>query len=76
MTDTTGNIDAQDQLSRIERMNAETRKFVEEALKLQAEARKLGRDASIAPFTVILGTLTAGAALFGAGAAFVKLLGP
>ena len=74
MSDTM-NIDAQEQLTRIERMNAETRKFVEEGLKLSAEARKLNREASVAPFTVIFGALTAGAALFGAGAAFFKLFG-
>ena len=71
----TNTVDAQEQLTRIERMNAETRKFVEEALKLSAEARKLNRDASFAPFTIIIGASTAGAALFGAGVAFVKLLG-
>ncbi len=75
MTDT-NTLDVQEQITRIERMNAETREFVEETLQLQAKARKLGRDASIAPFTIIFGTLTAGAALFGAGVAFVKLLGP
>jgi hypothetical protein len=37
-------------VTRIERMNAETHKFVEEAAKLAAETRKLGRDRWLAPF--------------------------
>jgi hypothetical protein len=67
--------DLQEQLARIERMNAETRKFVEEGLKLSAEARKLGRDATIAPCTAIFAAFTAGAAVVGAVVAVVKILG-
>ncbi|MET7245995.1 hypothetical protein ABZT49_21830 [Methylobacterium sp. EM32] len=68
--------DLQEQLARIERMNAETRKFVEEGLKLSAEARKLARDATIAPYTAIFAAFTAGAAVVGAVVTLVKILGP
>lgn len=69
-------IDAQEQLARIERMNAETRKFVEEGIKLAAEARKLDRDRVLVPISIAFTGLAAGAAIFGAAAAFLKLLGP
>jgi hypothetical protein len=45
-------------------------------IKLAAEAAKLGRDRSLAPWQVALSGMTAGAALFGAGAAFITLIGP
>ncbi|MGU3663574.1 hypothetical protein ACLBX9_05225 [Methylobacterium sp. A49B] len=41
-----------------------------------AEAAKLERDRALAPWQVALAGTTAGAAFFGAGVAFVKLLGP
>ncbi|WP_267422447.1 hypothetical protein [Methylobacterium sp. GC_Met_2] len=41
-----------------------------------AEAAKLERERALAPWQVALAGMAAGAAFFGAGAAFVKLLGP
>ncbi|MGE7415354.1 hypothetical protein [Methylobacterium tarhaniae] len=67
--------DFQGPLARIERMNAETRKSVEEGLKLSAEARKLARDATIAPYAAIFAAFTAGAAMVGAVVTVVKILG-
>ena len=80
----------EEQRARIERAHEETRKFVAEQhklideqsklavgrAKLAAEAAKIGRDRGLAPWQVAVSGMTAGAALFGAGAAFVKLLGP
>ena len=57
------------------KMTAEASKMAAEQTKLSAEAAKLGRDRSMAPWQVALSGMTAGAALFGAGAAFIKLLG-
>jgi len=66
MTDTT-TMDQQEQVARIERMQEETRKFF-------AETRKIDRDRALAPWQVAIGGMTAGAALFGAGAAFTKFV--
>jgi hypothetical protein len=51
-------------ISRIERQQAETRKFVNEAFKLAAEAdklraeeKKLGRDRLLAPWLAIIGLI-------------------
>ena len=51
-------------VSRIERQQAETRKFVSETLKLAAEAdklraeeKKLGRDRVLAPWLAIVGLI-------------------
>ena len=67
--------DFEEQLARIRRMNVETQKFVEEGMKLAAEARKLNREATIIPFTAIFTAFTAGAAVVGAVAALFKLYG-
>lgn len=58
------------------KMTAEASKTAVEQTKLAAEAAKIGRHRSLAPWQVALSGMTAGAALFGAGAASVKLLGP
>ncbi|MHC2578018.1 hypothetical protein ACVI1J_009890 [Bradyrhizobium diazoefficiens] len=68
-------MDQQEQVARIERMQEETRKFVAEQHKLMAERGKLSRDIVLTPWQLVVTTLTAGAALFGAGAAFMKLVG-
>ncbi len=68
MTDATITMDQQEQITRIEKMQAETRKYA-------AEAGKLQTDALLAPWAIILSAMTAGAAMFGAGAAFMKLFG-
>lgn len=60
-------MDLQEQIARIERHQEETRKF-------SAETRKLLRDASLAPWQLAVTLMAAGAGLFGAGAAFVKLV--
>lgn len=43
-------LDIREQLARIDRAQAETRKFVEEGLKLAAETRKLTWDAKLLPW--------------------------
>lgn len=70
-------------LARIERdlaeapkLRAESEKFVAEQRKLIAESQKLDRERGVLPWQIVVTTLGAGAALFAAGAAFVKLLGP
>lgn len=71
-----------DVIARIERAQAETRKFVAEQnklnaeqSKLSAEASKLTRDRNLAPLQIVVGAMAAGAALFGAGAEFWKVVG-
>ena len=61
--------DLEEQIARIRRMSVETEKFV-------AEARKLNTDAAIAPFSLVITGFAAGAAMVGAVAAILKLLGP
>ncbi|MDB5627505.1 MAG: hypothetical protein JWR73_3307 [Tardiphaga sp.] len=73
MTDMT--IDIEEQIARIQRMQEETRKFVSEQHKLQAEAAKLARDRDLAPWQIAFGGMAAGAALVGATAAFMKIFG-
>ena len=89
MTDLAGNYDLEEQRARINRAQEETRKFAAEQHKLTAEftklsaeqnklaaeVLKLGRDHALAPWQLVLSSMAAGAALFGAGAAFIKLLG-
>jgi tRNA nucleotidyltransferase (CCA-adding enzyme) len=68
-------IDLEEQLARIQRMQEETRKFVSEQHKLQAEAAKFARDRDLAPWQIAVGGMAAGAALVGATAAFMKIFG-
>lgn len=68
--------DLQEQLGRIRRAREESEKFVAEQRKLTAEAAKLDRDRMVAPWQIALSGMAAGAAFFGAGAAFIKILGP
>ena len=84
------NLDYEEQRIRISRMIDEAEKFsaeqkkliaeqsklAAEQSKLTAEALKLGRDRMLAPWQIALSGMVAGAAFFGAGAAFVKLIGP
>lgn len=70
------NPDLEEQLGRIRRAREESEKFVAEQKKLTAEAAKLDRDRMLAPWQIALSGMAAGAAFFGAGAAFVKILGP
>lgn len=53
----------------------EREKLIREARKLDAEHDKLRRDYWLAPWALIAGVMTTGAALFAAGAAFIKLVG-
>lgn len=73
MADATTMDERQEREARIERMLAETRTFVVEGLKLQAEARKLDRDASLAPWQATFVGFGAGAALMGVTIAVLKL---
>lgn len=75
--------DLEEQLARIRRAREESEKFVaeqkklmSEQAKLTAEALKLERDRTLAPWQIVISSMAAGAAFFGAGVAFIKLLGP
>jgi hypothetical protein len=57
------------------KLMAEAAKLAAEQLKKSGEAAKLGRDGALAPGQVALSGMAAGAASFGAGAAFTELLG-
>jgi len=75
-TSTPDALDLAEQITRVFRAMDESQKFVAEQKKLMAEAAKLERDRALAPWQVALAGMTADAAFFGAGVAFVKLLGP
>lgn len=69
-------------LARIERdlaeapkLRAESEKFIAEQRKLIAESQKLERERGLMPWQIVVTALGAGAALFAAGGAFVKLIG-
>lgn len=74
--------DREELVGRIRRQREESEKFVAEQKKLMAEAMKLEhgsrtleRDRMLAPWQIALSGMAAGAAFFGAGAAFIKLIG-
>jgi Tfp pilus assembly protein PilN len=70
-------LDLREQIARIDRAIAETTKFTAEATKYIAEQRKPEAEARQFDrnrWQIVLTAMTAGAALFGAGAAFLKLL--
>lgn len=68
--------DLEERLGRIWRAREESGKFVVEQRKLTAAAMKLERDRMPASWQIALSGMAAGAALFGAGAAFIKILDP
>lgn len=79
---TPGGLDIEEQVARIAQMiddaaklRAEQNKLTAEQQKLTAEALKLERDRAIIPWQVMATLLGAGAALFAAGAGFVKVIG-
>ncbi|MFL9503460.1 hypothetical protein ACJMQP_25670 [Rhodopseudomonas palustris] len=63
-------------IARIERQQAAVRAFVAEQHKLIADQNKTLHAAFISPWQTLLMGMTAGAALFGAGAAFIKIVSP
>jgi len=67
-TDYKDRLDLREQINRIDRLREEALKFTAEQHKLTAEAAKLQRE----PWIALVG---AAAALFAAGAAFMKLFG-
>jgi hypothetical protein len=68
-------LDPEEQIARIRRMREESENFSAKQHKLTAEALKLERDRAIIPWQVVATLLGAGAALFAAGAGFVKVIG-
>ncbi len=68
MSDVPADLNIRDVLARIDKQQVETQKFTAEALKLT-------RDRQLAPAALVISGMTAGAALFAAGAAFVKIFG-
>jgi hypothetical protein len=62
-------------LAEAPKLRAESEKFIAEQRKLIAEALKLERDQALVPWQVMATLLGAGAALFAAGASFIKLIG-
>jgi hypothetical protein len=74
-------LNIREQIARIDRAIIEGQKFAVEQRKLEAEARKLDAEARLVDrnrwqgWQVVVTTLGAGAALFAAGAAFIKILG-
>jgi hypothetical protein len=68
------NYDFEEQRVRILRAIDESEKFRAEQKKLMAEEAKLRKDTGIAPWTIVLQSLIAGAALMGAALALLKYL--
>ena len=79
MADST-QLDLQEQITRIDRAIAETAKYAAEQRKLEVEARKVDAESRLFDrnrwqgWQLVVTTMTAGAALFAAGAAFIKIL--
>ncbi|KQT84438.1 hypothetical protein ASG59_03435 [Methylobacterium sp. Leaf466] len=57
------------------KLAAEADKLMAERIKLATESDKLLRDRALAPVSIGFAGMAAGAAIFGAAAAFMKLLG-
>jgi hypothetical protein len=64
-------LDLREQIGLTDRERAETAKYAAEQRKLEAEAQNFGRYY----WQIVVTAMTAEAALFGAGAAFIKVLG-
>jgi hypothetical protein len=62
-------LDIQEQIARIQKMNEETARLIQ-------ESRKIGQDTKVVPYATVFQGLIAVAALLGAGAALAKLLLP
>ena len=62
-------MDQQEQIATIQRKQAEVRAFVDE------QDRLIDRDNARGVWPIALGAMVVGAALFGAGAAFVRFFG-
>lgn len=69
-------LEIEEQVARIRRAQVETEKFVAEQKKLMAEAAKLERDRTLAPWQIVATTVAATAALIGGTAAVVKIFFP
>ena len=67
-------LDIREQLARIDRIQAELQKSQVEITKMTAETDKTRMDIKLVPWTVAFTGLGTGAALFAAGAAFMKLI--
>lgn len=67
--------DLEEQIGRIRRAREEREKFVAKPKKLMAEAMTLERDRMPGPWRIALSRMAVGAALFGAGTAFIKIIG-
>lgn len=62
-------------LAEAPKLRAESEKFIAEQRNLIAESQKLDRERGMLPWQIVITALGAGAALFAAGGAFVKLIG-
>jgi len=81
MSGTTPDLNMETILTQLARAREETQKFIAEQHKLMAEQQKLNfealkvqRERGILPWQVAATMLGAGAALFAAGAGFIKLI--
>ena len=72
---TQSDLNIEEQLGRIRRAAVESDKFAAETRKLLAEAAKLTRDRSMAPWQIVVSAMAAGGALVGGTVALMKILG-
>ena len=73
--DHTDRLNLREQIARIDRTLDEAAKFRSERVKLDAEASKLNRDRLLAPLTLAVTSLGAGAAIFAAAQALLRMTG-
>ena len=73
--DYTDRLNLREQIARIDRSLDEAAKERSERAKLDAEASKLYRDRLLAPFALAITSIGAGAALFAAAQALLRMTG-
>jgi len=73
--DSSPGLNLKEQIARIDRMLLESQKFAAEQRKLTAEAAKMDRDRTLAPWQVVVTAMGTGGALVAATVALMKVLG-
>ena len=74
LSDSGPTLDIREQLARIDKMQLDLNKIQVEIIKTQIDTEKVRIETRLAPWTIVITALGAGAALFAAGAAFTKLM--
>jgi hypothetical protein len=75
MTDTTEGLDIREKLAHIDQMLADHDRISADTRRIHADHDRKRQEIKYAPWAMALSGMTAGAALFASGAAFMKLFG-